>query len=174
MAIQQYDYTACCTGFLQQLPSFWGISTGNRRSFCRSTGRKGHKKGWARRTSGGPWRPLCPRRRAWRAQYVRARRSESVLKTSSERKRNVTGEKGPFLPLLLSTLKRVAETRKTSRTKNALLPGSLDRFLREEQNWLSFQVSLREECEREPWMEVRVLPSCPFFFVRMALSIGSG
>lgn len=24
MAIQQYDYTACCTGFLQQLPSFWG------------------------------------------------------------------------------------------------------------------------------------------------------
>lgn len=25
MAIQQYDYTACCTGFLQQLPSFWGI-----------------------------------------------------------------------------------------------------------------------------------------------------
>jgi len=30
MAIQ-YDYTACCTGFLQQLPSFWGISTGNRR-----------------------------------------------------------------------------------------------------------------------------------------------
>lgn len=48
--------------------------------------------------------PLCPRRRARRAQYVRARRSESVLKTPSERKRDVTGEKGPFLPLLLSAL----------------------------------------------------------------------
>lgn len=30
MAIQQYDYTACCTGFLQQLPSFWGIRQNRR------------------------------------------------------------------------------------------------------------------------------------------------
>lgn len=105
MAIQQYDYTACCTGFLQQLPSFWGISTGNRRSFCRSTGRKGQKKGQARRNRRGlQQRSLCPRRRARRTQYVRARRSESLLKIPSERKRDVTGEKGPFLPLLLSAL----------------------------------------------------------------------
>lgn len=155
MAIQQYDYTACCTGFLQQLPSFWGISTGNRRSFCRSTGRKGHKKGWARRTSGGPWRPLCPRRRAWRAQYVRARRSESVLKTSSERKRDVTGEKGPFLPLLLSTLNaslQKLERRAARKMPYYLVPstvfyarsktGSLFRFLweksaRESLGWRS-------------------------------------
>lgn len=27
MVIQQYDYTACCTGFLQQLPSFLGDPT---------------------------------------------------------------------------------------------------------------------------------------------------
>jgi len=51
MAIQQYDYMACCTGFLQQLPSFWGISSGNGRSFCPSTGRK--ERGGQRSGEGG-------------------------------------------------------------------------------------------------------------------------
>lgn len=38
MAVQQYDYTACCTGFLQQLPSFSGdpAETDDEGPFCRS------------------------------------------------------------------------------------------------------------------------------------------
>lgn len=54
----------------------------------------------------------------------------------------MTGEKGPFLASSIG-VERVAETRKTTRTKNALLPGSLDRFvLYARSKTGSFQVSL--------------------------------
>ena len=54
----------------------------------------------------------------------------SVLKTPSERKRNVNGGKRALSPSSsIDAETRVAETRKTSRTKNALLPCSLDRFV---------------------------------------------
>lgn len=176
MAIQQYDYTACCTGFLQQLPSFWGISTGNRRSFCRSTGRKGQKKGQARRNRRGlQQRSLCPRRRARRAQYVRARRSESLLKIPSERKRDVTGEKGPFLPLLLSALNTLQklERRAARKMPYYLVPSTVS-FSTRGAKLALFSGFFREECEREPWIEVRVLPPCLFFSIHVQPSLSLG
>jgi len=86
---------------------------------------------------------------------------------------------GPF-SLFLRPRERVAETRKTSHTKNTLLPGSLDRsalFTRSETGFLFRPLYGREreiekgrEGERDggrgTWMEVRVPPlalSSPFF-----------
>lgn len=110
-----------------------------------------------------------------RAQYVRARRSESVLKTPSERKRNVTGEKGPFLPLLLSALNALQklERRAVRKMPYYLVPSTVS-FSTRGAKLALFSGFFRQECEREPWMEVRVLPPCPFFSVRMVLFVVRG
>lgn len=104
-------------------------------------GRGGKREGIARRAGGGcRGRPLCPRRRAPPRATIRsgekrqeARRSgrkrERAGNGPSERKRRrERGERALSLSSSAIGTERIAETRKTSLTKNALLPGSLDRF----------------------------------------------
>jgi len=83
------------------------------------------------------------------------------------RKKKERGRRGPLSSSsTIGTVERIAETRKTSRTKNALLPGSLESFSKRGAKLAPFSDVFREEKRRtEPWIEVRVpFPfPCPFF-----------
>jgi len=54
-----------------------------------------------------------------------------------------------------------------------LVPSTVS-FSTREAKLAFFSGFFREECEREPGMEVRVLPLCPFFSVHIALFIVRG
>lgn len=174
MAIQQYDYTACCTGSLQQLPSFWGISTGNRRSFCRSTGRKGQKEGWARRTGGGYSRGPSALAVGPGAHNMFGQEEARVCwKCTEWEEKGRDGGKGPFLSLLLSGLNALQKLERRAVRKMLYYLVLSTVSLREEQNWLSFQVSL-EKSARERALDGGHGPPCPFFSIRMALFVARG
>lgn len=191
MAIQQYDYTACCTGFLQQLPpSFWGISTGNGRTIVLSKYRQKKAGGGVGKESRRGLQQRGPSvlavgpdaHNTHRQGEARARMGTRCDETREEkeketRKRTVSLSLS-LLPSAPQNALQKLERRAVRKMPYYLVPSN--RSLSEEQNWLPFQASLekRREGESLGWRSgfllspPSVLSSCPSyiaFFVTLGV-----
>lgn len=93
--------------------------------------------------------------------------------TQERRKKKKREKELSFFPsFTIGTIERIAETRKTSHTKNALLPGSLESFSKRGAKLAPFSGFFRGEEERAldggqgsffPFLPLPILFSCPSY-----------